>query len=148
MLPFLGRRILVSHHGLLKPRHFYSLSSLWTMSYHSWRVFSPDRGIYPFLLIPDTYFQFHATVQLCWTLSHLPSLPNQTPNVVSIYQPCTYTHEMRCFPCMCNVKCHCMLAHVTCIIHYMEQFINHTLCPVPWIIISKANNLHPIYQHI
>ena len=40
--------------------------------------------------------------------------------------------------------------------HYMEQFINRTLCQVTWIIISKTYNLHPfmliyitpIYQHI
>ena len=58
--------------------------------------------------------------------------------------------------CIYNAKCHCILSHVTCIIHYMEQFISRTLCQVPWIIISKAYNLHsfmliyvtPIYQHI
>ena len=133
------------------------------MTFHHWGLcltiiggFFTRGGIYPFLLIPNTYFLFHATVRLCWTLSHLLSPPNQTPNAVSIYQQCTHTHEMRCFPCICNAKCHYMLSHVTCIIHYMEQFINSTLCQVPWIIISKTYNLPqflliyitPICQHI
>ena len=92
--------------------------------FHHWRLcltiigrFLIQGGIYPFLLIPKTYFMFHAIVRLCWTLSHLLSSPNQTPNAVSIYQPCTHTYEMRCFPCICNAKCHCMLSHVTCIMN-------------------------------
>ena len=152
---FMGSEFFVSHTG--------STNSDTFTAFHRWGLcltiiyrFFTRWGIYSFLLIPSTYFPFHATVQLCWTLSHLPSSPNQTPNAVSIYQPCTHTHEMRCFPCICNAKCHCMLAHVTCIIHYMEQFINRTLCQIPWIIISKAYNLHPfmliyitpMYQHI
>ena len=145
---FVGSGFLVSHHELNKPRHFYGLSLLGTMSDHNWRVFhlrggGGGGGIYPFLLIPDTYFPFHVTMRLYWTLSHLPTTPTQTLNAVSIYQPCTHTHEIRCFPCICNAKYHCMLAHVACIIHYMEQFINHILCQVPCIIISKAYNLHP-----
>ena len=94
------------------------------MSFHRWGLclaiiygFFTQEGIYPFLLIPDTYFLFHAIVRLCWTLSHLPSPPNQTSNAMLIYQPCTHTHEMRCFPCICNAKCHCMLSHVTCIMN-------------------------------
>ena len=74
-------------------------------------------GIYPFLLIPSTYFPFHAIMRLYWTLSHLPSPPNQTPKAMSIYQLCTHTHEKRCFSCICNAKCHCMLSHVTCIMN-------------------------------
>ena len=114
---FVGSGFLVSHHGLLKPRNFYGLSPLGTMSNHNWRVFHPEEGgIYPFL-IPDTYFLFHVIVRLNWTLSQLQSPPNQTPNALSIYQPCTHTHEMQCFPCICNAKCHCMLSHVTCIMN-------------------------------
>ena len=39
---------------------------------------------------------FYSIVRLNWTLSHLPSPPNKTPNVVLIYQPCTHTHLMQC----------------------------------------------------
>ena len=35
-------------------------------------------------------------MQLCWTLSHLLSPPNQIPNPVSIYQPCSHTCLTRC----------------------------------------------------
>ena len=114
--PFVGSGFLVSHYGLRKPRHFYSLSPLGTIFDHNWWVFHP-RGIYPFLLMPDTYFLFHATIRFYWTLSHFPSPPNQTPNAVSIYKPCTHTLEMRCFPYICNAKCHCMFSHVTCMMN-------------------------------
>ena len=113
---FVGSRFLVFHYGLPKPKHFYDISSLGTMSNHNWRVLHLS-GDLSFLLIPDTYFLFHATVRLCWTLSHLQSPPNQTQNAVSIYQPRTHTHKIRCFLCICNAKCHCMLSHVTCIMN-------------------------------
>ena len=71
------------------------------MAFHRWGLcltiidgFFTRGGIYPFLLRLDTYFLFHETVRLYWTLSHLPSPPNQTLNPMSIYQPCTHTHEM------------------------------------------------------
>ena len=38
---FVGSGFLVSHRRLRKPRHFYGLSSLGTMSDHNWRVFHP-----------------------------------------------------------------------------------------------------------
>ena len=116
MCLFVGSGFLVSHHRLCKPRHFYGLSPLGTVSDHNWRVFTRG-GIYPFLLIPDTYFSFHATVRLCWTLSNLPNPPNQTPNAVSIYQPCTHTQLNAMPSSIYNAKCHCMLSHVTCIMN-------------------------------
>ena len=113
---FVGSGFLVSHRRFRKPRHF--------TAFHRWGLcltiiggFFTRGGIYPFLWIPSTCFPFHAIVRLCWTLSHFPNPPNQTPNAVSIYQPCTHTHEMRCFPCICNAKCHCMLSYVTCIMN-------------------------------
>ena len=41
---FMGSEFLVSHLGLHKPRHFYGLSSLRTMSDQNWRVFHPRGG--------------------------------------------------------------------------------------------------------
>ena len=152
---FVGSEFLVSHRGLRKPRHFYGLSPLGTMSDHNWKFFHP-KGIYPFLLIPDT---FSVSCNRATLLDFVPfTEPTQsTPNAVSIYQPCTHTHEMRCFPCTCNTKM--SLPVISCYMyneHYMKQFITHTLCQVPWIIISKTYNLHsfmliyitPIYQYI
>ena len=38
---FMSRGFLVSHPRLRKPRHFYGLSPLGTMSDHNWRAFHP-----------------------------------------------------------------------------------------------------------
>ena len=92
---FMGSRFLVSHRGLYKPRHFYGFSPLETMSDHNWRVFY-SRG--DLSLLVDTRhiysLPFYSTVRLCWKLSHLSSPPNQTQNIISIYQLCTHTHLM------------------------------------------------------
>ena len=154
---FMGSGFLVSHRRIHRPRHFYGLSPLGTMSDHNWRVFHPTGDLS--LLADNCHIfslSFQSTAQVCWTLSYLPSSTNQTSNTVSIYQPCTHTQPNAMPPCIYNAKFHYILAHVTCIIHYIEQFINRNLCQVPWIIISKAYNLHPfmliyvtpIYQHI
>ena len=127
---FVGSGFLVSHFELRKPRHFYGFSPLGTMSDHNRRVFHPSGNLS--LLIDARhifYLLFQSIARLCWMLSHLPSSPNQTPNAVSIYQPCTHTQPNAMPLCIYNAKCHYMIAHVTCIIiHYIEQFINRTLC--------------------
>ena len=116
MCLFVGSGFLVSHHRLCKLIHFYGLSPLGTMSDHNWRVFHL-RGDLSIFVDTRHIFSFHATVRLCWTLSHLPNPPNQTPNIVSIYQPCTHTQLNAMPPSIYNAKCHCMLSHVTCIMN-------------------------------
>ena len=114
---FVGSGFLVSHRRLCKPRHFYGLSPLKTMSDHNSRVFHPRGDL---SLLTDTRhifsLPFYSTVPLCWTLSSLPSPPNQTLSTVSIYQPCTHPFNVMSL-CMCNARCHCMLYHVTCIMN-------------------------------
>ena len=114
-------------HQLCKPRHFYNLSLLETMSDHNWQVFHPRGDL---SLLTDTQhifsFSIQSTVRLCWTLSHLSSPPNQTPNAVSIYQPCTHTQPNAMSPCICNTICHCLF--VPCHIYYecyMDNLIKH-----------------------
>ena len=69
---------------------------------------------------------FYSTVRICWTLPNLLSPPNQTPNVVSIYQPCTRTHLTRCPHAYAMqmplhvISCH---MHNEC---YMDNTINAT----------------------
>ena len=113
---FVGSIFLVSHRRLRKPSHFYGLSLLRTMSDHNWWVFHPRGDL---SLLDDTRHIFFVSCNYATLLDVVPLLspPNQTPNAVPIYQPCTHTHEMRCFPCICNAKCHCMLSHVTCIMN-------------------------------
>ena len=111
---FVGSGFLVSHRRLRKLRHFYSLSLLGTMSDHNWRVFHPRGDL---SLLADTQHIFSISCNRATLLDGFPfTEPTQaTPNTISIYQPCTHTHEMLCFPCICNAKFHCMLSHVTCI---------------------------------
>ena len=110
-------------------------------------------------LIVDTRHIFSISWNHTTLLDFAPfTEPTQlTPNTVSIYQPCTHTHEMRCFLSICNGKK--PLPVISCYMfneHYIEQFITRIFCQVPWIIISKTYNLHPfmliyitpIYQHI
>ena len=156
MCLFVGSGFLVSHRRLRKLRHFYDLSPIGTMSDHNWQVFHP-RGDLSLLI--DTWHIFSVSCNRATLLNVVPFTESTQSNInaVSIYQPCTHTHEMRCFPCICNVMHHCM--SIPCHMyneHYMKQFITRTLCQVPWIIISKVYNLHPfmliyitpIYQHI
>ena len=51
-----GSRFLVSHRGLCKPKNFYSLSPLRTMSYHIWSAFHPREDL---SLIVDTQHIFY-----------------------------------------------------------------------------------------
>ena len=109
MFLFVGSGFLVFQRGLRKPIHFYGLSPPRTMSNHNWRVFHP-RGDLSLLVDTRHIFSlpFNSTVRLCWMLSHLRSPPNQTPNVVSIYQPCTHTDLMRCPHAYAMQKFNCM----------------------------------------
>ena len=82
MCLFVGRIFLVSHHGLRKPKHFYSLSPLGTMSDHNW--YFTQGGIYPFLLILNTYFLYNFN-QPCDSVGHCP-----------IYQAHPIKHQKQC----------------------------------------------------
>ena len=66
------------------------------MSNQEYRVFHP-RGIYPFL--PNTrifHFFFFYAVRLILDVVPFYRAHHRTLNTVSIYQPCTHTHLMRC----------------------------------------------------
>ena len=121
MCLFVGSVFLVSHRRLYKPRHFYSLSSLGTMSDHNWWVFHPRGGSTSACSYPAHvfYLSFQSIVRFCCTLSHLPSSPNQTPNTVSIYQP-THTQLNAMSPCICKAKMslyECYMRHLLIIFY-------------------------------
>ena len=115
MCLFLGSGILVSYRRLCKPRHFYF--------FHRWGLCltiiggSLTRGeIYPFLLIPETYFLYHfqSTVRLCWKVSHLTE-PTQSNTKHSVDLLTMHSHPFNAMsPCICKAIFHCMLYHVTC----------------------------------
>ena len=117
----------MSHRRLRKPKHFYGLSSLGTMSYHNWLVFHPMGDL---SLIIDTRnifsLSFPSTVRLCWTLSHLTehTQSNTKRNVDSLTM---HSHPFNAMsPCTCNAICHCLFVpyHIydEC---YMDNFIKH-----------------------
>ena len=99
---FVGRGFLVSHHGLRKPRHFYSLSPLGTISDHNWRVFHLRGDL---SLLADTQHIFFVSCNHATMLDVVPftkptqSTPTQcrftnhalTPN--SIRCPRAYTMQ-------------------------------------------------------
>ena len=118
MFLFVGSKFLVSHHRLRKPRHFYGLSPLGTMSEHNWGVFHP-RG--DSSLLANTWHIFslpcYSTVQICWTLSHLTE-PTKSNTKRSVDSLTMYSHPFNVIsPNRCNEICHCMLYHVTCIMN-------------------------------
>ena len=118
MLLFVGSEFLVSHRRLHKPRHFYSLSSLETMSNHNWRVFHPRGDL---SLFANTRHMFslplYSTVQLCWTLTHLTE-PTQSNTKRNVDSSTMHSHPFNAMsPCICKTICHCMLYHVTCIMN-------------------------------
>ena len=109
---FMGSEFLVSQHRLHTPRYFYGLSPL-QLSLTIINGSFTREGVYPCLLLPDTSFLYHI-IQPCDSvgLRHTsPSPPNQTPNVVLIFQPCTHTHSMRCphaYEMQCAIACYIM----------------------------------------
>ena len=111
MLLFVGSRFLVSHRGLRKPRHFYGLSPLGTMSDHNWRTFHPKEDLS--LLVNTRHIfslPFYSTMRLYWTLSYLTK-PTQSNTKRSGNLPNMHSHPFNAMsPCIC----HCMLYHVTC----------------------------------
>ena len=112
-----GIGFLVSHRGLHKPRHFYGLSLLRTMSDHNWRVFHPRGDL---SLLADTRHIFSFSCNRATLLDVVPFIEltqSNTKHNVDLPTMHSHTHEMRCFPCICNAKCHCMLSHVTCIMN-------------------------------
>ena len=106
-------------------------------------------GIYPYLLLPDTYFLNHF-IQQCDSFGrHLtvPSPPNQSLNAMLILQPCTHTHEC---DVLVNMQCNASLHVISCHMYnecYMDNTI-HTTYRVSWIITSAAYDFHTSFIHV
>ena len=123
----------MSHHGLHKPRHFHGLSPLGlclTIIDGSFTL----RGIYHNLLIPIAYclLLFSYSVQLIWTLSHYPSLPNPTLNAVLINKRVPTTHHRTpntvSISTMYSYPCHAMFKYICNAIMPLQFLMLHVLC--------------------
>ena len=100
---YVGSGFLVSHHGLRKPRHFYGLASIGTISDHNWRAFHPREDL---SLLTETRhifsLPFSSTVRLSWTLSHLTE-PTQSNTKRSVDLSTMHSHPFHAMsPCICN----------------------------------------------
>ena len=115
-------------------------------AFHRWGLcltkicgFFTRRGIYHFLLIPDTYFLYH--LFNCATLLDvvLFTKPTKSNTKCSVDLPTMHSHPFNTMsPCICNAVCHCMLYHVICIMNtitWTTQFTpltvvmdNHITC--------------------
>ena len=67
---YVGSGFSMLRRGLYKPRHFYGLSPRVLCLTIIGELFSQGR-IYPFLLIPDTYFHYHF-IQPCYSVGRCP----------------------------------------------------------------------------
>ena len=138
MCLFVGSEFLVSHHKLRKPRQFYDISPLGTMSDHNSLVFHL-RGN-PSLLANTRhifYLPLYSTVRLCWTLSHLTELiqSNTKRNVDSLTMHSHPFNETS--PCIMNstwttqstplIGCHGQshYLHMTSINHFIHVNISY-----------------------
>ena len=111
---FCGKRIFGVHHRLSKPRHFYGISPLWTMSDHNWGVFY-HRGDLSLLANTRHIFSLplYLTVRLYWTLFHLTE-PTQSKTKRSVDSLTMHSHPFNVMSlCICNAICQFMLYHVT-----------------------------------
>ena len=77
---FMGSGFLVSHHGLCKPRHFYGLLPLGTMSDDNWQIFHPRGDL---SLLVDTRHIFSVSCNRATLLDVVPFTEHtpQSPNV-------------------------------------------------------------------
>ena len=71
---FCGSEVLVLHHRLRMPKHFHGLSPLELCLTTNTGSFTRG-GIYPCLLLPNTYF-FYYFFQLCHSVGRHPTVPS------------------------------------------------------------------------
>ena len=91
MCLFMGSGFLVSHHGLGKPKHFYDLSLLGTMSNHNWRVFH-SRG--DLSLLANTRHMFSVSCNRETLLDIVPfTEPTQSNTKRNVNLPTTHSHQ-------------------------------------------------------
>ena len=137
MCLYVGSGFLVSRREFRKPRHFYGLLRLRTMSDHNWRVFRP-RGDLSLLDNTRHIFSlpFYSIVRLRWTLSHLIEL-TQSNTKRSVDLSTMHSHPFNAMSsCICNARCHCMLYHVTCTMDATWTILLMHITNASWTIIS------------
>ena len=127
-MSFVGSKFLVSHRRLHTPKHFHELSPLELCLTANIESFTRG-GIYPCLLLSDTYFLYNF-IQPCDFVTE----PTQSITKHSV----DYNHELT--PIQCNIamhmQCNAPLHVISCHMYnecYMDNII-HTTHLVSWTI--------------
>ena len=133
----MGNEFLGSHYRLRTLFDIFVNFHRWIhMSYQEYRVFHPRRYLSLLTISNTRIFYFIFLLFNCEThFGRCPILPSQPSNTKhNVDLPCTHdmslntkhsvdlptmhSHSFNTVsPCICNVICHCMLYHVTCIMN-------------------------------
>ena len=135
---YVGSGFLVLHRGLRKPRTL--------TAFHRWGLcltiigglFTHGR-IYPFLLIPDTYFftiLFNRVTQLDIVPFTELAQSNTKHSVDFTNHALTPFNAMSL--CICNARGHCTLYRVTCIMNATWTILLMHITNASWEIISTC----------
>ena len=120
----MGRGFLVSHHGLRKSKHFYSLSSLGTMSNHNWCAFHPRKDLF---LLTDTRHIFFSILINRTTLLDVVTFNRAHPinTKRNVYLSTMHSHP---FNVMSSCKCNAIMSLqvMSCRI-YDECYMNNLI---------------------
>ena len=130
---FVGSGFFVSHHELRKPRHFYGLSPLGTMSDHNWRVFHPRGDL---SLLADTWNIFSVSCNRATLLDVVPfTEPTQSNTKRSVDLPTMHSHPTQC-DAPVHIQCKMPLHISSC---YMYNTLHGTIYK-PYFMPSTMGN--------
>ena len=133
MCLFVGNRFLVSHRELCKPRHFYGLSPLGTMSDHNWRVFHPRRDL---SLLVDTRHIFFVSCNRATLLDAVPfTKPTQSNTKRNVDLPTMHSHPTQ-WDVPVHIQCKMPLHVSSC---YMYNTLHGTIYK-PYFMPSTIDN--------
>ena len=116
---FVGREFLGSHRRFCTPSNTFTGFHRWRSRLTTTNESFTRWGVYPCLLLPDTYFLllFHITVRPYWTASNSTGL-TQSNTICSV----DYNHALT--PIQCNVlvhmQCNTPLHLISCHVHNLH----------------------------
>ena len=114
-----SRTFLVTHCGLFKPKRFYGLSLLETMSDQIWRAFHPRGDLSVLADTRHIFFFITILINRATLLDIVPfTKPTQSNTKRNVDLPNMHSQPFNVMSlCICNARCHFMLYYVTCIMN-------------------------------
>ena len=139
----MGSEFSGSYHKLRVPSYTYTGFHCWNICITKSTGAFTRGGIYPYLLLPDT-FSF-SCIQPCDLVECCPTVPsplNQTPNAVLIIT--MHSHPFHVMSsCICNAMCHFM--PIPCHI-YVECYMKNSTHAYHPCIMDNYINQHKIFK--